>query len=141
MKAIAGISSYHPFFPKKHYPLIDIDADLLEWRYAGHMKIPTKQDIIEWIDKRTPPELGDGKFQITIEETEHGWHLYIWRALTIGKCEKVLNACPYIDKTYSRLGKERGFWFLRTVQMFEPPVPVTFMAIRGGNWYNRKCSN
>lgn len=128
MKTIPGICSHHPFFPRKHYPLIDIDGK----------DPPSKAAIITWLDLLTLKPF-DSRFPATIEETPHGWHVYIWKAVSITKAEKLLNSCPYIDKTYARLGRKRGFWFLRTVQMFDPPVPVTYMAIRGGNWYKRKA--
>lgn len=126
IKNIPGICSFHPFFPQRHYPLVDIDGK----------NPPTKEDIIKQLYAlkiRKP-------FMATIEETPRGWHVYIWKAYPIDKAEKIIKMFEGIDTKYAELGRKRGFWFLRTTQMFEPPVPVTYMAIRGGNWMKRKQS-
>jgi hypothetical protein len=101
---------------------------------------PTRDMIVHWLNYNTVKEL-QGEYQATIEETEHGYHLYIWLPLKQKTAYFIIRTCPYSDSIYARLGFERGFWFLMTKRMFEPPVPVTFMAIRGGNWFDRKNDN
>ena len=121
---IAGICSFHPFFPRLHYPLIDIDGKPRQSTIIRDLHILSKELKCE--------------LTFTIEESPHGYHVYIWKPFPRRQAFNIIHDFPNADKSYAKIGWKRKHWFLRTTQVFNTPVPVTYMSIEGGNWLREK---